>query len=523
MPVSRRHVMLQGAVIGAGIISSTIPSMKALAQGQPPLRRTLQGLAWNDPIIETFRDGVAQLKAKPANDKTGWAGLATIHGSNPGAYHFCPHGNWYFLPWHRAYIAMYERFIRKLTNNNDFALPFWDWTNNRRMPAVFTAAKLPNGKPNALFVNDTDFGQTWKLTWPANKAMPANIVGQGVLQQILASADYEEFGTSRPKGQNNTNASWVLKRTGVQGVLEGTAHNNVHNNIGGWMPSASSPRDPIFFMHHCNIDRIWAVWNSLGNDNSPESLWRNMTFANNFLNADGTSWSPKVTDLFDPEKLGYTYGLSTPVAALTQTPSLTALRTKLATVRAAPTPGNAEGVKSFTATPPGGAVGSAAAPLAVGVNVDPALITAVAKRPAVPSGAEIMNFAAAQEKRASGPRVLAFIRDVAVTGAQSTEFQVYLDTPDYSPQDGPSDPSYVGSFGVFVHGEHGGHGDAAEADTNTDPSFVLDLTAAIQRVYGSGLTPPTAIKLRFVPVTSKPNARPGTIRPGQVEIVFLNT
>jgi tyrosinase len=136
---------------------------------------------------------------------------------------------------------------------------------------------------------------------------------------------------------------------------------------------------------------------------------------------------------------------------------------------------------------------------------------------------ELMNFAAAREQRASGPRVLAFVRDVAVTGAQNTEYQVYLDTPQANAQEGPSDPSYVGSFGVFVHGEHGGHGDAGEADTNADPSFVLDLTGAIQRVYGSGLNPPTALKLRFVPVVAKPNARPGTIRPSQVEIVFLNT
>jgi tyrosinase len=515
--------MLQGAVIGAGIISSAIPVMKALAQGQPPLRRTLQGLAWNDPIVETYRDGVDQLKKQPPTDKTGWAGLATIHGSNPGAYHFCPHGNWYFLPWHRAFTVMYERFIRKLTGNNDFALPFWDWTSNPRMPAVFTAAKLPNGKPNALFVDDKDFGMTWKRTWPATKPMPANIVGPTVLRQILNSADYEEFGTSRPQGQNNTNPSWVLKRTGMQGVLEGTAHNNVHNNIGGWMPSASSPRDPIFFMHHCNIDRIWAVWNSLGNDNSSDPLWTGMTFTNNFLNTDGSSWSPKVTDLFDPATLGYTYGLSTPVAAVSPRPNVLALRSKLATMWAAPTPTNAEGVKSFTATPPANAVGSANAPLSLAVNVDPALLAAVAKRTPVPSGVELMGFAAAQEQRASGPRVLAFIRDVKVTGAQDSEYQVYLDTPETNPQDGASDPSYVGSFGVFVHGEHAGHGDAEETDTNADPSFVLNLTGAIQRVYGSGLTSPGALKLRFVPVGTKPNARPGTIRPSQVEIVFLNT
>jgi tyrosinase len=515
--------MLQGAVIGAGIISDSIPGMKALAAGQPPLRRTLQGLAWNDPIVETYRDAVGQLKQKAPTDKTSWAGLAGIHGNNPNAYHFCPHGNWYFLPWHRAYILTYERFIRQLMKNNDFALPFWDWTTNPTMPAVFTMPKTPDGKSNPLFVNDQDFGQTWKRTWPAKKAMPANVVGPAVLQEILGSADYEEFGTSRPKGQTNLNASWVLKRTGTQGTLEGTAHNLVHNNIGGWMPSALSPRDPIFFMHHCNIDRIWAVWNSLGNENSPESLWRDMTFTNNFINTDGTSFSPKVSDLFVPETLGYTYGLSTPVAAATPSPNLTTLRNNLAAVRATPA-ADAAGVKSFSAAPAGPTVGTATAPLAVSVKVDPELIASVLKRAPVPSGTEFMNFAVAREQRATGTRVLAFLRDVAVTDAQDTEYQVYLDSPDFDTKASPSDPGYVGSFGIFVHGEHAGHDAPTDADTSANPSFVLDLTSAVQRVYGGGQTPPDAIKLRFLPVVSKPNApRAGTIRPGQVEVVFLNT
>jgi len=136
-----------------------------------------------------------------------------------------------------------------LTKNNDFALPFWDWTANPTMPDVFLSPTTPDGKKNWLFVNDQDFGQTWRRTWPAGKPMPRHIVGRSVLRDILDSTDYEEFGTSRPPGQNNLDPSWVLKRTGAQGILEATPHNLVHNNIGGWMPSALSPRDPIFFMH----------------------------------------------------------------------------------------------------------------------------------------------------------------------------------------------------------------------------------------------------------------------------------
>jgi tyrosinase len=520
METSRRNVLLQGAVIGAGVISSSVPGMKALAQGQPPERRTLQGLAWNDPIVATYRDAVGQMKQKAASDKSSWAGLAGIHGASPDAYHFCPHGNWYLLPWHRAYILTYERFVRELTKNNDFALPFWDWTANPTMPDVFLSPTTPDGEKNWLFVNDQDFGQTWRRTWPAGKPMPRHIVGRSVLRDILDSTDYEEFGTSRPPGQNNLDPSWVLKRTGAQGILEATPHNLVHNNIGGWMPSALSPRDPIFFMHHCNIDRIWALWNSLGNDNSKDSLWTDMTFTNNFINTDGSAYSPKVSDLLVPETLGYTYGLAPPLA-VASSPNLMALQAKLKTLRAAPSPVNSSGIRTYTVAPTGQVAGTATKPSAVAVNVDPALIAAVVKRNSVSSGAELLNFSVAREQRATGPRVLAFVRDVAVTEPQETEYRVFLDRPDLTPQVPVTDPNYVGSFGVLVHGEHGGHG--GQSDDNSNPSFVLDLTSAMQRVYANAQPPDGRVKLQFLPAPSGPNsALVGTIRPGRVEIAFVN-
>ena len=77
-------------------------------------------MALNDPILQTWRDGVRLLKA--ANGDISWASFAAIHGSDAG-WGLCPHGNWYFLPWHRAYILMYERAVRQLTGNNAFALP----------------------------------------------------------------------------------------------------------------------------------------------------------------------------------------------------------------------------------------------------------------------------------------------------------------------------------------------------------------------------------------------------------------
>ncbi|MFN0125291.1 MAG: tyrosinase family protein [Verrucomicrobiales bacterium] len=45
-----------------------------------------------------------------------------------------------------------------------------------------------------------------------------------------------------------------------QTTLEGGPHNSGHRAVGGTMASASSPADPIFWMHHANIDRLWAIW-----------------------------------------------------------------------------------------------------------------------------------------------------------------------------------------------------------------------------------------------------------------------
>jgi len=117
--------------------------------------------------------------------------------------------------------------------------------------------------------------------------------------------------------------------------------------------------------------------------------------------------------------------------------------------------------------------------------------------------------------------VLAFVRDVDVTQPEETEYRVFLDRPGLPPQVQVTDPSYVGSFGVFVHNEHGDHG--GHADNDSKPSFVFDLTNTMQSVYGNDQPPIGPFELRFVPVASKPNAQSvGTIKPGRVEVAFLN-
>src|SRR5215203_5692391 len=67
-----------------------------------PVRRDVRTMANNDPVLQTYRDGIAAMQALPSSDTRNWANVAGVHSST------CPHGNWFFLPWHRAYLMSIE-------------------------------------------------------------------------------------------------------------------------------------------------------------------------------------------------------------------------------------------------------------------------------------------------------------------------------------------------------------------------------------------------------------------------------
>jgi tyrosinase len=451
-------------------------------------------------VVATYRNAVSIMQGKPANDPFNWTNYAKIHGLDPNRYHFCPHGNWYFLPWHRAYVVGLERIVRMLTNNHAFAMPYWDWTANPTMPDVFLSPKLPDGKPNALYVSDPN----WRRTWPPKEPMPDDQVGPKVLDEILHTTPFEAFGTSRPRGQNSLAQSWITTGTGFQGPLERTPHNNVHNNIGGWMPSALSPMDPIFFMHHSNIDRIWAVWNFGGNTNSSDPLWADMTFQNNFVNTNGTPWSPKVSDLYDPETLGYTYGLGAPLAFTTAVRTV-ALDDKFTMLIKNPV--NAEGIEIVHAAPP---VAAASARLETTAQVAPAILSKLRLNiGTVHTEVNTTNLLAGEESTAGGTHVFALIRDVVASAPTQAEYRVFLNATNPTAATPASDPHYVGNFAIFHHGMKMGH-------PGMTPSFVFDLTETIRSIGNSD-----SLKVQIVAVPNRPGVDPGTVTAGSIEIAFV--
>jgi hypothetical protein len=92
--------------------------------------------------------------------------------------------------------------------------------------------------------------------------------------------------------------------------LESGPHGIVHVTIGGDMSDMGSPNDPIFWLHHCNIDRLWAWWNALGRHNTTNRLWTTFQFNGIFQTPQGqgvTAWNVGVSDMLDHQAWGYTY------------------------------------------------------------------------------------------------------------------------------------------------------------------------------------------------------------------------
>lgn len=164
-----------------------------------------------------------------------------------------------FLAWHRRYMRSLELRLQQV--HPEVTIPYWDWVNAREIPTPLT-------NPAVL--------QRWSVergTFDAT-LLPT----QGLVEEVLKLTPFVPF----------------------QSNLE-SLHNHVHNAVGGDMGTARSPNDPLFFLHHANIDRLWAQWEGTPSATDPPD-------ASDSLQPTGAIISGKVSDVLRVEALGYTYG-----------------------------------------------------------------------------------------------------------------------------------------------------------------------------------------------------------------------
>jgi tyrosinase len=232
----------------------------------------------------------------------------------------CQHQSWYFPPWHRGYLLALEAQVRaavvSLGGPSTWALPYWNYfgpDEQYELPPAFAEQTLPDGSPNALFVA-ARYGRNGNVFIripPVSEVCQTNTVYTGSNPATLPPG-YGGPETGFWHGGGNLRG----------GNLEANPHNLVHGEVGGNAPDGetwglmSDPGlaalDPIFYLHHCNIDRLWAAWNENGNPNSNASNWLNGPAASGEREfampmPDGTSWVYTPSDVNSLIQLDYTY------------------------------------------------------------------------------------------------------------------------------------------------------------------------------------------------------------------------
>jgi peroxiredoxin len=173
--------------------------------------------------------------------------------ANPEQYQ-----QWWFLPWHRLMLYQFEQTIREVLHDEDFTLPYWNPVTGNRADLVVPAAFRV---PGTTLYNGT--------RWPwVNAGEPLDTLWRDWLSLDCLN---EKFYIDKPSGS-----------LGFNPRMDQNPHFFTHIAIGGDMADfATVGGDPLFYLHHCNLDRIWESWNRVGNKNpnDPKYLSRKFTYA----------------------------------------------------------------------------------------------------------------------------------------------------------------------------------------------------------------------------------------------------
>jgi hypothetical protein len=235
-----------------------------------------------DDELHEFRETLATMYTLPASDPNSFATQASFHGGPPTAY--CRHGAPGFFTWHRAEIKAFEDALRSLGCN--LMLPFWDWSSgpSTGVPAACREPTYVNRSgdtvPNPLYSGPRAGG------------------GQTVRRPDIDTTVFDGLATQAQTAMSATTFSSFQSQVN-------SVHGGLHVTVGGDMQSVpTASYDPIFYLHHANVDRMWARWQAdhPGPLPSTEATFQLPPFTRPFT----TQWQ-QGSDVESTDALGYRY------------------------------------------------------------------------------------------------------------------------------------------------------------------------------------------------------------------------
>jgi tyrosinase len=502
------------------------------------------GADWADPILWYAR-GVKAMKSRALKEPTGWRFYAAIHGMDkplwrkfgylhstdpmPSAadvktyWSQCQHGSWYFLPWHRGYLIALEAVVRDAIASlggpsTTWALPYWNYFKPKqdRLPPAFASPDWPDGKgDNPLYVK-----QRYGPNNDGKVQVPVNRIN------LNALGDPDFAGVASGGGPGFGGVDTGFSHGGqVHGGVETQPHDWVHGLVGGSDGQSDSPGlmsdpdtaglDPIFWLHHANIDRLWEVWrrNPATHVNPPDAHWVDgptavgeRTFVLPMPGGERFTYTPgQMTDL---SKLGYAYDdVSTPF----ETPQPVSRLQRLGA-----NPAVAQSIGRSTAM-----VGPKTVEL-LGANAQSLRLVGTDARTSVALDASVQRKVSAslQSVTAAKPSMpdRVFLNLENVRGLNdATAFNVYINLPDG--EDPAKHPEHlagsVALFGVrkasLANEEHAGDG----------LTFVLEISHVIDTLHLAGAQNLAHLDVRLVP--QRPVPESAQISIGRISVFRQST
>ncbi|WCB94378.1 hypothetical protein DSM104299_03112 [Baekduia alba] len=265
-------------------------------------REDIRSWAPDSPKLHLLRKGIEGMQAlseQSLMDERGYQYMAGVHGGF-GNTPYCQHSSANFVTWHRPYLLDFELKLRaqiaKVADQataDEWRLPYWKWDDPEvaGIPDAFTAETYDDAgteRPNPLLsqpyllpypISDTDppYDATWRDPRP--------------IQELRDLRETVERALGEPAFFDFT------------GDLE-QAHNGVHRWARGFMLSLRSSFDPIFWCHHCNVDRQFWDWQTNAGDQASIPL-----AVRNFECLPFRFTDIRAAAFFDTRALGYTYAI----------------------------------------------------------------------------------------------------------------------------------------------------------------------------------------------------------------------
>ncbi|KAI3786458.1 hypothetical protein L1987_40151 [Smallanthus sonchifolius] len=286
--------------IGKKIKPFVFPKEKMVRMRWPAHRGTSEQ-------VDKYRRAIQAMRDLPEDHPHSFNSQAKVHCAYCNGYYtqvasgfpdldIHIHNSWLFLPFHRWYLYFYERILGKLINDPTFALPCWKWDEpaGMRIPEIFILKDV-NGKPNPLY-------DVYRDAWHIKQVvidLDYDHIDKGISDEMQITRNLCTMYRDMIRNGGDTISffggnyiagdSPVANNDPSVGSLEAGSHTAVHRWVGDpTLPYDedmgnfySAGYDPVFYIHHVNVDRLWKLWKDLGipgHKDPTNSDWLNASY-----------------------------------------------------------------------------------------------------------------------------------------------------------------------------------------------------------------------------------------------------